>query len=56
MHEYPTNRKHRNINRNNISRGSLPDFVQLIEDLKGDQSQLLSIRVSMIRVGLMFIH
>ena len=48
MHEYPVNRKHRNINRNNVSRGNLPDFVQLIEDLKGDQSQLLSIRVSMI--------
>ena len=45
--EYPkNNRKHRNINRNNVQRGNRPAFEQLIEDLKGDQSELLSIRVS----------
>lgn len=45
--EYPeNNRKHRNINPNNIQQGSRPAFEQLIEDLKGDQSELLSIRVS----------
>ena len=42
-------RKHRNINRNNGPRGALPDIVQLIEDLKLDQSQLLSIRISLCR-------
>ena len=40
-------RKHRNINRNNVPQGILPDILQLIEDLKIDQSQLLSIRISM---------
>ena len=41
-----SNIHHRNINRNNVRQGPLPDFLQLIEDLKTDQSQLLSIRVS----------
>lgn len=41
-----SNKHHRNINRNNVRQGPLPDFLQLIEDLKGDQSELLSIRVS----------
>lgn len=39
-------RKHRNINRNNVPQGILPDILQLIEDLKIDQSGLLSIRIS----------
>lgn len=46
MTRLPSTRHHRNINRNNVRQGELPDFVQLIEDLKSDQSQLLSIRVS----------
>ena len=46
MTNLSSTRHHRNINRNNVRQGELPDFVQLIEDLKSDQSQLLSIRVS----------
>ena len=42
------NRKHRNINRNNIQQGKLPEMEQLIQDLALDQSQLLSIRISMV--------
>ena len=41
-----SNRKHRNINRNNIPQGKLPEIEQLILDLALDQSQLLSIRIS----------
>ena len=42
-------RQHRNINRNNVLQGSLPAILQLIEDLKLDQSGLLSIRISTTR-------
>lgn len=42
-----SNRKHRNINRNNIPQGKIPEIEQLILDLALDQSQLLSIRISM---------
>ena len=41
-----SNRRHRNINVNNVPRGKISEMEQLIQDMALDQSPLLSIRIS----------